>query len=81
MPADDFICEVDAEPYGNYTWADAIRAVYGDKLGNSGGNGSETQPPSPPPGTNGAGSGRTEGALPLMLFASFLAVAVNVVAM
>ncbi|KAK2612661.1 hypothetical protein QQS21_001278 [Conoideocrella luteorostrata] len=52
FPAKDFVCDVDGAPYSNYSWKDAINAVYGVKSNNSGQGapGSQTPPP-----TNGGG--------------------------
>lgn len=63
FPEEGFECEVDAVPYGDYTWQNAITEVYGDGFGSPEG-GSNNQPQPVPGGGNGKGNGSDNGADP-----------------
>ncbi|KAK3196202.1 hypothetical protein K4F52_000582 [Lecanicillium sp. MT-2017a] len=70
LPDEDFICEVDAVPYGDYTWADAIKEVAGGLQGGgsgnntNNGNGSDTGGSGNDNGGNGGDSGGGDENLP-----------------
>lgn len=62
LPEKGFQCEVNAVPYGNYTWQNAIAEVYGDGFGSPGGSNAQPQPV--PGGGNDNGNGSDNEANP-----------------